>query len=215
MDSAKAQLRARMRKRLRLLSPEEKRTESRAVAAHLERGRNLLPPRGGEAGVILGYYPLPSEVNILPFLRTLLQEGYPSALPRIGPEPGEMTFYLITALPGKDPAQGWERSPLGPWEPDKGHPDLSVLPHRGLVLVPGLAFDIRGGRLGRGGGYYDRLLASLPSGWKTAAPLFSCQLVDSVPRASHDIRIQYLVSPRGIQSTAGPNGESAGDAPCT
>jgi len=65
------------------------------------------------------------------------------------------------------------------------------------VLVPGIAFDRFGGRLGYGGGYYDRLLPLLPPGVPNAAAAYSLQLVDRVPHGRHDLRIKTLVTDTG------------------
>jgi 5-formyltetrahydrofolate cyclo-ligase len=67
-----------------------------------------------------------------------------------------------------------------------------------LLVVPGLAFDARGGRLGRGGGHYDRLLAAR-SGQKGHRPVllglgFEFQIVERVPTAAHDVRLDIVVT---------------------
>ena len=75
------------------------------------------------------------------------------------------------------------------------HPPLtaSVL-H--LILVPGLAFDLRGNRLGHGAGYYDRYLSQIPSTPRIGVS-FSSQHLPSVPHESHDIAMNLLISERG------------------
>lgn len=65
-----------------------------------------------------------------------------------------------------------------------------------LILVPGLAFDIRGGRLGRGKGFYDRFLAGV-RGLKVGV-CFADQVVESVPREPHDIAMDVLATPGGL-----------------
>jgi len=71
-----------------------------------------------------------------------------------------------------------------------------------LIAVPGLAFDDRGGRLGRGGGYYDRFLAAAPGA--TAVGLaFEFQVVTTVPCADHDVRVGALVTEVAARDTAG------------
>ncbi len=73
--------------------------------------------------------------------------------------------------------------------------DLAVID---LVIVPGLAFDREGGRLGYGGGYYDRLFPELKAGVPLVALAFSCQLVAKVPLASHDKKIDFLITEKEI-----------------
>ncbi len=65
-----------------------------------------------------------------------------------------------------------------------------------LILVPGMAFDRSGGRLGRGKGYYDRYLAAA-SGFK-AGVCFDDQVVGEIPREAHDVPMDALVTPSGI-----------------
>lgn len=64
-------------------------------------------------------------------------------------------------------------------------------------MVPGLGFDARGGRLGYGGGYYDRLLTRLPSTALRVAAAFSAQLLDAVPMEPHDQYVSLIVTEDG------------------
>jgi 5-formyltetrahydrofolate cyclo-ligase len=67
-----------------------------------------------------------------------------------------------------------------------------------LILVPGVAFDLRGGRLGRGKGYYDRLLRELRG--TTCGVAFEEQIVGEIPVEPHDVRLKFLLTPtRWIQ----------------
>jgi len=63
-----------------------------------------------------------------------------------------------------------------------------------LVIVPGVAFDRKGHRLGFGAGYYDRFLPKLRPGVKKIAVAFEVQLVDSVPAEEHDIRMDAILT---------------------
>ena len=65
-----------------------------------------------------------------------------------------------------------------------------------LILVPGLAFDLRGGRLGRGKGFYDRFLASVHG--PLAGVCFEDQIVCEVPTEPHDLRMDFVVTPSAI-----------------
>lgn len=67
-----------------------------------------------------------------------------------------------------------------------------------LVLVPGVAFDRRGGRLGYGGGYYDRFLPRLRSGTITIGLAYDLQLVEQVPAETHDVPLDLLVTETGV-----------------
>ena len=67
-----------------------------------------------------------------------------------------------------------------------------------LVVAPGLAFDRHGNRLGRGGAFYDRFLASKQLRADRFAFAFSEQLVDFVPNGEHDQEIDYLITEEGV-----------------
>lgn len=69
-----------------------------------------------------------------------------------------------------------------------------------LLLIPGMAFDQEGGRLGRGKGFYDRFLSEF-KGVKVGI-CFNEQLVDTVPREDHDVKVDFVVSERGYTRTA-------------
>lgn len=81
-----------------------------------------------------------------------------------------------------------------------GIPEPQALDQVGLdsvqaAFIPGLAFDLHGGRLGYGGGVYDRLLLQLPEGALRIAVCYDCQVVERVPQEAHDLRMDYLVTP--------------------
>src|SRR5690606_23423041 len=83
-------------------------------------------------------------------------------------------------------------------EPDGSTPEISAS-DIDLVLVPGLAFDVGGGRLGYGGGYYDRLLASLPGSVPTVGVTLDELIVDAVPVEPHDVGVSHLVTQSGLR----------------
>ena len=67
-----------------------------------------------------------------------------------------------------------------------------------LVLVPGLGFDRRGGRLGRGKGFYDRFLKKLPPRVPKVGLAFEWQLVDEIPMLAHDVRMDWIITEKNI-----------------
>jgi 5-formyltetrahydrofolate cyclo-ligase len=67
-----------------------------------------------------------------------------------------------------------------------------------VVIVPGLAFTTTGDRLGQGGGWYDRFLASVPAGCTTIGVCFAEQIVDELPVEGHDVRMDHVVTDRGV-----------------
>lgn len=139
---------------------------------------------------ICAFWPLADE----PCLLSPWPAGREVALPRV--EGGEMRMFF---------ARGPEelvRGAFGVMEPPGGANAASPTGFD-LILVPGLAFDRSGGRLGRGRGYYDRFLAAA-SGLK-AGVCFDDQLVGDVPREAHDVAMDVLVTPSGIIACAPKN----------
>lgn len=67
-----------------------------------------------------------------------------------------------------------------------------------LAIVPGLAFDRRGGRLGLGKGFYDRLLARCPTGVSLVGLAFECQVFDEVPMLSHDVFMDKVITEKAV-----------------
>ncbi len=90
-----------------------------------------------------------------------------------------------------------ERHPLGFDQPDAAAA-LIVSDEIDVVLVPGLAFDRRGYRLGRGKGYYDELLGTLPAGVIRVGVTVDELLVDQVPTESHDQRVAWVATESGV-----------------
>ena len=87
------------------------------------------------------------------------------------------------------------RGPFGVWIPQEDCPPLA-LAHLDIILVPGLAFDRHGGRLGRGRGYFDRLFATPEVRAQRIGICFEDQIVDAVPVEPHDARMQMIVTDR-------------------
>jgi 5-formyltetrahydrofolate cyclo-ligase len=73
-----------------------------------------------------------------------------------------------------------------------------------LVLVPGVAFDLEGNRVGYGAGYYDRFLPSLRKDALIVGIAFSCQLFDKFDREEHDVKMALLITEKGILNLRQP-----------
>ncbi|MCL2106583.1 MAG: 5-formyltetrahydrofolate cyclo-ligase [Oscillospiraceae bacterium] len=141
-----------------------------------------------EAEIILGYYPIGSEADIRPALLEALRRGKGLALPRCGSQKGEMDFYLVDSLEGLRPGA------FGVPEPDPARCAALSLPARGpfLCLVPGLAFDRAGHRLGYGKGCYDRFLPRFPGG--AVGICYEALLLDRLPRGRYDRAIPAVLT---------------------
>ncbi len=178
---AKAELRLAMRAARRSIPAEDRSSQAVAIVA-----RVLALPEVARATRVLGYAAAPEEFDPAPLLESLASRGAVVCLPRIcGPEA------LSAHVCG--PAEALEPGPFGILQPRSEAPEAE-LATLDLVIVPGIAFDARGGRLGFGGGYYDRLLASVPSAVRLALA-FDCQLAEKVPEGEHDERVDFVVTP--------------------
>lgn len=181
----KAELRKQCRMVRKSLGEQERAHASLAIC-HLIESWDVFQA----SETILTYMPIHSEVDLTPLL-----EGYPRkkwSLPRILPEEDHhMVFHLYDA--GQ-----LVKHPFGMQEPAPHLP--VVLPEEiQLALVPGLAFDRSGWRLGYGGGYYDRFLTEFHG--ISAGILFQALLLEDVPHSMLDIPMQWIVSEQGCLAT--------------
>lgn len=175
---AKKELRRHLRAELARLTPA-------AAAAASESIRMSIPsvPRWPEARTVAAYAALPTEPDLRPFDWLLSRH---LLLPRIDGE--NLVFHRVTApdqlLPG----------PFDVLQPDPQKCPAADPATADLIFVPGLAFTHDGARLGRGRGYYDRLLATLPPTTLRLGVCFPCQLVDTLPREPHDEHVDLVLT---------------------
>jgi 5-formyltetrahydrofolate cyclo-ligase len=182
IQTAKMAIRSQIRVELKKMTPEERSTASAEIRRRLESQevwRN--------AKTILFYAPLPEEVDVWPLLVDALVSGRTVLLPRFV---GEDNGYVICHV--EDVERDMRSGKFGVREPLEICARNS-LNHLDLILAPGIAFDLNGHRLGRGKGYYDRLLAML-TGPKCGAA-FDQQIVSQIPVEPHDIRLNCILTP--------------------
>ena len=141
------------------------------------------------AGMVFCYVSVGSEVDTRPLIRQLLdQEGKRVAVPWCNPATGTMSAVEISGLEELKPGV------FGIPEPDstvQAPLDPSGLD---LIVVPGIAFDGRGYRIGYGGGYYDRFLSEHGKGKHTLGLAFEAQLIDAVPVEEHDVPVDGIAT---------------------
>ena len=140
-------------------------------------------PRLAEARIVLLYSALPDEVPTQPLLNRLTTEGKTVLLPRVVSDT-DMELRRYTGPNDLEPGAFGIMEPTGELFTDYDLIDVAV--------VPGMAFDREGHRLGRGKGYYDRFLAQLPHIYKIGI-CFPFQLVDKVPADAHDMLMDEVV----------------------
>lgn len=145
----------------------------------------LALPAWRDASSILLYASLPGEPNFLSLLEHFSERQF--FFPRIE----KHQLHLFEWHPGAR----WITGRYGLQEPDPQDWARISTKDVELALIPGLAFDQAGGRLGRGGGFYDRLLSSPEwRGFKIGVA-WPWQIVSTVPREKHDILMDVIMSP--------------------
>lgn len=176
MSPDKAELRSLLRDRLRQLSHEERLRESARI---VER----LAPRLAR-GLVAAFAPMPEEVILWPLLETIAASGR-LVLPRVDGE--HVALHRVAHLAAL-------RS--GPMRLREPAPDAPVVApdEVDVFLVPGLGFTRDGRRIGRGRGYYDRLLADAREDVPRLGVCYACQLVDTLPTEPHDMRCSEVYS---------------------
>lgn len=174
----KNDLRSIVRKRKREFTPQQLEELSLATIARL-----MTEPHFVAARTVMLYCSLPDEVNTRQLLRHALAEKR-IVLPKVT---GTSTMELRTYEGDSDLEEGAFHimEPRGRLFTDYGTIDLAV--------VPGMAFDRLGNRLGRGKGYYDRFLASLPSDIYKIGVCFDFQKFDTIPCEPTDIRMDKVL----------------------
>ena len=139
--------------------------------------------------VIMFYVSMFEEGDTLPLLKKGLREGRVVTVPFVDQKTRSLLCVQIT-----DPENDLVAGSYGILEPKKHLVDHFGLTELEMVLVPGLAFDRTGHRLGRGKGYYDRFLTLLPKHIKTIGLAYDFQLLDSIPVNDLDVAVQHVIT---------------------
>ena len=206
----KAELRKTIKARLAALAPETLSAAGSTAARHLER-----IPRWNSFPSALAFFSMKDEIDTRPIMEAILKAGKALFVPRVEGE--SLGFYRV----GRDSAAGnlfdsaIDHVSDGPrrYREPEANPALSLKPDDFpiLVITPGLAFDRRLNRLGRGRGYYDRFFAALNSGeaypaasqYTAVGLCLDCQLVDQVPVSPWDKKVNLLLTESGLAPALG------------
>jgi 5-formyltetrahydrofolate cyclo-ligase len=182
----KAALRAEQRRRRGAIAARLGGMAAEAVAHQIVREFRLPP-----ATIVSGYWPLADEFDPRPAMDRLAGLGHPLALPRVQGRGRPLAFHAW---------QPGDRLLAGPFQVMEPSPDAPVV-HPRILLVPLLAFDRMGRRLGYGAGYYDMALRDLRA--RSLAPFaigvaFAAQEVDEVPTGPRDQTLDAVVTERQV-----------------
>ena len=137
-----------------------------------------------------------SEWDTRALLDDALARGAAVALPRVNEATRMIELHRVRD-PAADVAPGYRGIP----EPLASLPRVEPRDVE-WILVPGVAFDVQGRRLGYGGGYYDRLLPPLPPAAPRIAGAFELQLIDDIPAAPHDLTVNAVATPGRLAEIA-------------
>jgi 5-formyltetrahydrofolate cyclo-ligase len=180
----KAELRARVLARRSALP-----ADRRAAAARLIRDAVLDAPQVQMAGTVAAYYSIGTEPDTRGLVYALWKRGSYVLLPVLRPD-GDLDW---ASYEGPDSLVPGPRGLRQPAEPPRG---VDAVARADAVLVPALAVDPAGRRLGRGGGSYDRALARVGPLIPLIALLYDNELVEHVPTEGHDVPVRAAVTPR-------------------
>jgi 5-formyltetrahydrofolate cyclo-ligase len=197
IQEAKQRLRMQVRADLARLSPGER-------AAASARARALLTQQAVWKGAqcVLFFAPLSTELDIWPLVQDALAGAKKVALPRFALETNTYDPCQII-----DPSLDLQVGQFGIREP---RAECLLVPpaYLDLILVPGVAFDSHGRRLGHGKGYYDLMLKGLMG--TTCGVAFDPQVVGEVPVEPHDVRVNYILTPTRWIKVESEERETAG-----
>ncbi|MEE2779568.1 MAG: 5-formyltetrahydrofolate cyclo-ligase [Myxococcota bacterium] len=185
MSRDKAELRSVGRKARVGLSTQQREQATDAVRRHLN---HLLQVRSIETVGL--YSAMGSELGLEGFALDCQEAGTTLVWPRVN-GPDQLVFHVLEGPEGLVP--GWQ----GILEPPVDAPIFDPA-ELDLLLVPGVCFDRNGGRLGQGGGYYDRMLAML-SRVHVVGVAFEVQVIERVPMGPLDVPVRGLVTEGGYQ----------------
>lgn len=185
IDEAKAALRVEAHRRRAAFHPSLRNDAAKAATAHFLEG---VPLEKGE--VVAGYWPIRDEMDVKSLVARLMDAGQPVCLPVVlgDEQPLELRLW-------EDGAPLYEAG-FGTLAPAEEAP--RAVPD--VILMPLLGFDRYGTRLGYGGGYYDRTLATLSKRPRLIGFAFALQEVDLIPREAHDVPLDAIVTEHGVRN---------------
>jgi len=183
VEKLKKNLRDKILRRLKIQKEEERHSKILAIKRRL-----LLLPEFKRANVIMFYVSKGGEVETMPMIEAALERGKAVLVPVIKTRKKKMVVSEVM-----DPDKDLVRGPYGIYQP-KAHFEVFHPRSIDLAIVPGVAFDKKGNRLGRGMGYYDKFLTRLRPGVPTVGLAFKFQVVRKLPTLSHDRPVTKLLT---------------------
>lgn len=193
----KIELRRQAEKARNALSVSERAEKSAVINEILIRRLDeLFQSFGARSGshppTLFTYMPIKSEVDVKPVMEACWSRKYRIVVSKVQPEAKQLKLFELRTH------DDLEKGTWGILEPKPSAPQLTDIRQIDAVLVPGLAFDVHLGRLGYGGGYYDRFMQQyVRAGWSKPyilAGAFDIQMIKEVPMGLFDFRLDELIT---------------------
>jgi 5-formyltetrahydrofolate cyclo-ligase len=184
----KDDIRRNIEKALALLSDKEIKDKTQRIEKRLFEFANFL-----EANIVLLYINSHCEVNSLEIIKRCLNYKKIVILPAFVPTKYEMKLLKIDNL-DTDLTLG----PRNILEPDPNQCNVVPIECIDIAIIPGVAFDEKGGRIGSGDGYYDRLIPKLPITTRKVALTFEDQIVSQIQMEAHDRHVDIIITEKRI-----------------
>jgi len=180
----KHKIRKVIKEKIKTYSDLEKFRKSDIIKSKLFNGEEFKKSK-----VVMFYVSLKDEVSTFSMIDEAIMAGKRVCVPVIFKNEKRLIAGEI-----QDREKDLEKQHFGIYQPKEGRVQEVPFDDIDLVIVPGMAFDKDNVRLGRGHGYYDRFLCALPKKTKTIGLAFDFQLVDKLPKDSHDIPVWKTIA---------------------
>jgi 5-formyltetrahydrofolate cyclo-ligase len=184
----KQEIRSEVQTVVAALANGERQQIQQAIEGRLFEFANFL-----EARIALLYVNTEYQVHTTEIIKRSYDYNKLVVLPAYDPQKFEMNLFKVDN-PGKDLIRGAR----GILEPDTSRCKSVPIECIDIAIIPGMAMDEKGGRLGSGEGYYDRLIPQLPITTRKVGLLHECQIVPAVPMESHDKHVDIIITEKRI-----------------
>ena len=184
IQDKKLEIRNEIAKRLDALSDSEISKKNAIITDRLFDFANFL-----EAKISLLYMSLPHEVKTHEIIKRCLSFNKIVVLPAFIEDTHRMKLMKIDNLDSS-----LRPGPRGVLEPNPARCKLVPIEHIDIAIIPGIAFDEKGGRIGSGEGYYDRLIPDLAITTRKVALAFEEQIIQQIPMESHDKHVDIIIT---------------------
>lgn len=189
----KTKMREDIQQRRDALTDEQRKQKSRQACEYLLKHPVV---QQHQVLTLCTYMPFRSELDVTPIMEWCWKQNHIVLLPKVLPDDRKLQLHRVKSYSDVEAGVWGIMEPKSDTEHWKDEASIQ------LLLLPGLAFDKQGGRLGYGGGYYDRLLASMNLHKETSSCLvalaYDLQLVHEVPLELHDRRVDLVISESGV-----------------